>query len=59
MQRLAIILLNQRHEPSCHPLLLLYPQIDYATVFFWEYFGPLVVYPLFYFFPQYLYPGMK
>ncbi|EFN57949.1 hypothetical protein CHLNCDRAFT_20573 [Chlorella variabilis] len=34
-------------------------QIGYATVFFWEYLGPLVVYPLFYFLPQYLYPGVK
>ncbi|PNH05191.1 Trans-2,3-enoyl-CoA reductase [Tetrabaena socialis] len=35
------------------------PQIGYSTVFFWEYFGPLVVYPLFFFFPQYLYPHIK
>ncbi|KAG2447625.1 hypothetical protein HYH02_007543 [Chlamydomonas schloesseri] len=35
------------------------PQIGYSTVFFWEYFGPLVVYPLFFFLPQYLYPGTK
>lgn len=34
-------------------------QIGYATVFFWEYFGPLAVYPLFYFLPQYLYPHLK
>lgn len=26
------------------------PQIGYSTVFFLEYFGPLVIYPLFYFF---------
>lgn len=31
------------------------PQIGYATVFFWEYFGPLAVYPLFYFLPEYIY----
>lgn len=37
---------------SCPPA-----QIGYATVFFWEYFGPMMVYPLFYFLPQYLYPG--
>lgn len=36
-----------------------HPQIGYATVFFWEYFGPLVVYPLFYFLPHLLYPGVK
>lgn len=34
-------------------------QIGYSTVFFWEYFGPLVVYPLFFFLPQYLYPHIK
>lgn len=32
------------------------PQIGYTTVFFWEYFGPLVVYPLFYLFPSIFYP---
>lgn len=31
------------------------PQIQYRTVFFWEYFGPLAIYPLFYFFPQFFY----
>lgn len=35
------------------------PQVGYRTVFFWEYFGPLAVYPLFYFLPQLLYPGHK
>ncbi|GIL45180.1 hypothetical protein Vafri_2504 [Volvox africanus] len=35
------------------------PQIGYSTVFFWEYFGPLVVYPLFFFFPKYLYPHLE
>jgi len=34
-------------------------QIGYSTVFFWEYFGPMVIYPLFYYFPQYFYFGMK
>jgi hypothetical protein len=28
-------------------------------VFFWEYFGPLVTYALFYFFPRVFYPGYK
>lgn len=32
------------------------PQIGYSTVFFWEYFGPLVLYPLFYLFPSVFYP---
>ena len=34
-------------------------QIGYTTVFFWEYFGPLVVYALFYFFPGVCYPTYK
>jgi hypothetical protein len=34
-------------------------QIGYSTVFFWEYFGPLVTYALFYFFPRVFYPGYK
>lgn len=33
------------------------PQIGYATVFFWEYLGPLLIYPLFYFLPALIYPG--
>lgn len=32
-------------------------QVGYSTVFFWEYFGPLVVYPLFYLLPHVFYPG--
>ncbi len=31
------------------------PQIEYSTVFFWEYFGPLVIYPLFFLYPKYFY----
>lgn len=34
------------------------PQIGYATVFFWEYFGPLAIYPLFYLLPNLFYPGL-
>lgn len=34
-------------------------QIGYSTVFFWEYFGPLAVYPLFYLLPQLFYPGYE
>lgn len=34
------------------------PQIGYRTVFFWEYFGPLAVYPLFFLLPQLFYPGL-
>ena len=32
------------------------PQIGYSTVFFWEYFGPALVYALIYFFPKAVYP---
>ena len=32
------------------------PQIGYSTVFFWEYFGPALVYALIYFFPKIVYP---
>ncbi|KAI6654860.1 Very-long-chain enoyl-CoA reductase-like [Oopsacas minuta] len=31
------------------------PQIGWGIVFFWEYFGPLCIYPLFFLFPQYIY----
>ena len=33
------------------------PQIGYQLVFFWEYFGPLVIFPLFYFFRREIYPA--
>ncbi|KAL4447369.1 hypothetical protein ABPG77_007402 [Micractinium sp. CCAP 211/92] len=35
------------------------PQISYRTVFFWEYLGPLLVYPLFYFLPHLFYCDLK
>ncbi|KAK9820065.1 hypothetical protein WJX72_005670 [[Myrmecia] bisecta] len=35
------------------------PQIGYQTVFFWEYFGPLLVYAAFYLFPEVFYPSFK
>eukprot|EP00958_Prasinococcus_capsulatus_P015076 scaffold1594_cov401-Prasinococcus_capsulatus_cf.AAC.59 len=31
------------------------PQVGYSTVFFWEYFGPMAVYPLFYYLREYIY----
>ena len=40
-----------------HVILLL--QIGYAAVFFWEYFGPMVVYALIYFLPHLVYPWAK
>ncbi|KAK8961456.1 Very-long-chain enoyl-CoA reductase [Platanthera guangdongensis] len=33
------------------------PQVSYRTLFFWEYFGPLVIYPIFYFLPVYNFVG--
>lgn len=42
--------------PSPSPLS---PQIGYSTVFFFEYFGPLVIYPVFFFFPQLFYPSYQ
>lgn len=35
------------------------PQVYYSTLFFWEYLGPLIVYPIFYYFPVYKYFGYK
>ncbi|KNC99603.1 trans-2-enoyl-CoA reductase (NADPH) TSC13 [Spizellomyces punctatus DAOM BR117] len=34
------------------------PQIGWTTVFLIEYFGPILIHPLFYFFPQVFYPGV-
>ena len=34
-------------------------QIGYSTVFFWEYFGPLMAYALIYALPNIVYPGYK
>ena len=30
-------------------------QVGWTTVFFWEYFGPLLTYSFIYFFPQFVY----
>ncbi|XP_010253190.1 PREDICTED: very-long-chain enoyl-CoA reductase [Nelumbo nucifera] len=35
------------------------PQVSYRTLFFWEYLGPLLIYPMFYYFPVYQYFGYK
>lgn len=35
------------------------PQVKYSTLFFWEYLGPLVLYPVFYYFNVYKYLGYK
>ncbi|RZC83943.1 hypothetical protein C5167_046731 [Papaver somniferum] len=34
-------------------------QVYYSTLFFWEYFGPLIIYPIFYYFDLYQYLGFK
>lgn len=34
------------------------PQVKYSTLFFFEYLGPLFIYPLFYFLPVYKYAGL-
>ncbi|XP_043713357.1 very-long-chain enoyl-CoA reductase [Telopea speciosissima] len=35
------------------------PQVSYRTLFLCEYVGPLIIYPIFYFFPVYKYFGYK
>jgi very-long-chain enoyl-CoA reductase len=35
------------------------PQVSYRTLFFFEYLGPLVLYPFFYYFPVYQFLGYK
>ncbi|XP_057523774.1 very-long-chain enoyl-CoA reductase-like [Amaranthus tricolor] len=35
------------------------PQVSYRTLFFWEYLGPLIIYPIFHYFPVYQYLGYK
>lgn len=35
------------------------PQVSYRTLFFFEYLGPLLLYPIFYYFPVYQYLGYK
>ncbi|KAH0676714.1 hypothetical protein KY285_024515 [Solanum tuberosum] len=35
------------------------PQVKYSTLFFFEYLGPLLLYPIFYYFPVYKYFGYK
>ncbi|KAG9150211.1 hypothetical protein Leryth_009782 [Lithospermum erythrorhizon] len=35
------------------------PQVKYSTLFFWEYLGPLILYPVFYHFPVYKYLGYE
>jgi very-long-chain enoyl-CoA reductase len=49
-----------RPETHPHPNAILHPpkqhqQIGYSTVFFFEYLGPMLIYPLFYFFPHVFY----
>ncbi|CAA6654960.1 unnamed protein product [Spirodela intermedia] len=35
------------------------PQVSYSTLFFWEYLGPLIIYPIFYYFPVYKFFGYE
>jgi very-long-chain enoyl-CoA reductase len=35
------------------------PQVYYSTLFFWEYVGPLFIYPIFYYLPVYKYFGYE
>lgn len=35
------------------------PQVSYSTLFFFEYLGPLIIYPLFYYLPVYRFFGYK
>lgn len=35
------------------------PQVKYSTLFFWEYLGPLILYPVFYYYPVYRFLGYK
>ncbi|KAJ0816286.1 putative oxidoreductase [Helianthus annuus] len=35
------------------------PQVSYRTLFFFEYLGPLILYPVFYYFPVYQFFGYK
>ncbi|KAJ0780444.1 putative oxidoreductase [Helianthus annuus] len=35
------------------------PQVSYRTLFFFEYLGPLLLYPIFYYFPVYQYLGYQ
>lgn len=39
----------------CARVVLLGLQIDYSTVFFFEYLGPMLIYPLFFLFPSVIY----
>lgn len=35
------------------------PQVFYSTLFFWEYLGPLIIFPIFYYLPVYKYFGYR
>ncbi|KAH7435214.1 hypothetical protein KP509_06G054900 [Ceratopteris richardii] len=47
-------------EGSDHIVILkdLGPQVKYSTLFFFEYVGPLFIYPMFYFLPLYKFVGL-
>lgn len=41
--------------PTCLQNCANTPQIDYSTVFFFEYLGPMLIYPLFFLLPSVFY----
>lgn len=43
--------LGPQVSQACNLNILVLVQVSYKAVFFWEYFGPLMVYPIFYFLP--------
>jgi hypothetical protein len=50
---------HHHHHTHTQPTPPPTPQIGYSTVFFCEYAGPMVIYPLFFFFPQVFYYGQR
>lgn len=55
--------LNEYTKGSTSELTVVFkdlgPQVKYSTLFFFEYLGPLLLYPIFYYFPVYKFFGYK
>ncbi|KAF9676821.1 hypothetical protein SADUNF_Sadunf08G0043000 [Salix dunnii] len=55
--------LKEYHDGNLDSVTILFkdlgPQVSYRTLFFFEYLGPLVLYPLFYYFPVYQFLGYE